>query len=326
MAQKGRPKKTGSMPKASSDNRTEFYCSRCGKAYKTQRGNFPYNQSSLYAGNNHYSTICCSCVDELFEHYTEALGSERAAIRRICGKLDMYYSDDVFDMTNKASMEASRVSLYISRLALKQNKDKTYDTTLDQDNGSELEREASTSIKQKTRKFFGEGFESSDYEFLESQYNDWTSQYECQNKTQEELFKNLSFAQLNILKAQRAGDSRKVTETTKVFQDLLKMQNITPSQRNDNALADQNTIGMLIRKWETERPIMEPLPEWRDPDGIVRYITVYFLGHLCKMMGIKNRYSRLYEQEMDKYRVERPEYEEDDDALFDAVFGGQVDE
>ena len=91
-------------------------------------------------------------------------------------------------------------------------------------------------------------------------------------------------------------------------------------------MAEQNTFGTLIRKWENEKPIPEPDEEWKDVDGIVRYITVYFLGHLCKMMGIKNSYPRMYEAEMAKYKVEKPEYEDDDEALFDAVFGGELDD
>ena len=38
------------------------------------------------------------------------------------------------------------------------------------------------------------------------------------------------------------------------------------------------------------------------------------------MMGLKNSYSKMYEDEIAQYKVDRPEYENDDEALFDAVF------
>ena len=46
------------------------------------------------------------------------------------------------------------------------------------------------------------------------------------------------------------------------------------------------------------------------------------------MMGLKNGFSKLYEQFMKKYTVEKPEYDDDEDneALFDAIFGGTVDD
>ena len=319
MAQRGRPRKTDTRPNASSDDRTSYRCTRCGRDYKVQRGNFPYSQSSLNDGNNHYSPICYTCVDELFEHYSKVLGSETAALRRICSKLDMYFSLDVYAMTEKSSMDASRIGMYASKLGLKSFKGKTFDTTMDEERDGN-EDELRFTVPKKVRKFFGEGFDNSDYEFLNDQYNDWVSRYECKTKAQEDLFKDLSFAQLNVVKAQRNGDIKKVNECIAAKQTIMKSQAITPLQRNDSALGDQNTFGTLIKKWEDERPIPEPAEEWKDVDGIVHYITVYFLGHICRMFGLQNRYSRLYEQEMSKYRVERPEQEEDAEVTFETTF------
>ena len=42
------------------------------------------------------------------------------------------------------------------------------------------------------------------------------------------------------------------------------------------------------------------------------------------MIGIKNNYARMYDEEMNKYKVEKPQYEGDDEALFDSVFGGAI--
>ena len=37
------------------------------------------------------------------------------------------------------------------------------------------------------------------------------------------------------------------------------------------------------------------------------------MGHLCKMLGVKNGYTKLYDEEIDRLRVEKPEYDGDDD-------------
>lgn len=49
------------------------------------------------------------------------------------------------------------------------------------------------------------------------------------------------------------------------------------------------------------------------------------LGHFCKMFGIKNSYNKLYEDAIAEYKVERPEYvdAEDDESVFDAIFGSK---
>ena len=46
------------------------------------------------------------------------------------------------------------------------------------------------------------------------------------------------------------------------------------------------------------------------------------------MMGLKNGYSALYDSYMDKYRAKKKTYEEEEnsEALFDQIFGGQINE
>lgn len=242
-------------------------------------------------------------------------------------KFDIYFDQSLANASRKITKDRSRIHTYVSRANLLQYKDRTYDTTIDEETTPTIDslddvKEKDIKISQKIIKFFGLGFEESEYKFLSDQYDDWVSRHECRTKTQEELFKNLCIAQLNIQKASQGLIQMKVDAAMSAFQQLLDSANLKPKQTNDNTLADQNTFGTLIKKWENEKPIPEPEKEWEDVDGIVKYITVYFLGHLCKMMGIKNSYARAYEQEMAKYKVEKPEYEDDEEALFDAVFGG----
>ena len=304
-----------------------YKCCTCGKKYTKQSGNFSYSQSPLYKGNNSFLPICNNCLENLVEQYTELLGSQNEAIKRVCLHWDMYFSESLLNSTKKIDANRSRIKCYVKNCNLQQHAGKTYDTYLKEINSEridtindleELKQDKEIKVSQKTIKFFGLGYTPEQYRFLQDQYDDWTHRHECRTKSQEEVFKNLCIAQLNIQIAQQTGG--KVKDAMDSFQNLLGTANLKPCQTNENALADQNTFGTLIKKWENEKPISEPDPEWKDVDGIARYIHIYFLGHLCKMMGIKNSYSRMYDEEMEKYRVEKPEYEGDDEALFDAVF------
>ena len=305
-----------------------YKCCTCGKKYKKQSGNFSYSQSPLYKGNNSFLPICNNCLENLVEQYTELLGSQNEAIKRVCLHWDMYFSESTLNSTKKIDANRSRIKNYVKNCNLFQNAGKTYDTYLKEINSERIDtindledikqQDKEIKVSQKTIKFFGLGYTPEQYRFLQDQYDDWTHRHECRTKSQEEVFKNLCIAQLNIQIAQQTGG--KVKDAMDSFQNLLGTANLKPCQTNENALADQNTFGTLIKKWENEKPISEPDPEWKDVDGIARYIHIYFLGHLCKMMGIKNSYSRMYDEEMEKYRVEKPEYEGDDEALFDAVF------
>ena len=174
-------------------------------------------------------------------------------------------------------------------------------------------------ISQKTLAFWGMGFAPDDYVYLNNKYDDWTSRHECKTKAQESIFQKICLMELQILKAAQKGD--KIDGLMKSFNDLLGSANIKPVQNKDNSLADQNTFGTLIQKWENEKPIPEADPEWADVDGIKRYISTWFLGHLCKMLRIKNSYSDLYDEKIAKYTVEKPVYEEDAEMSFDDIFG-----
>jgi len=102
---------------------------------------------------------------------------------------------------------------------------------------------------------------------------------------------------------------------------------IKPSQTNSNALTEAKTFGQLIEKWEDEydggKPIPEPDEEFKDPDNMGILVDVFMKGHLAKMMGLKNGFSRLYDKYMSKYTVKQPEYNEDSDseAIFEQIFG-----
>ena len=184
--------------------------------------------------------------------------------------------------------------------------------------------ENSRTLKQAKRRF-GDGYTNPELLFLENQYQDWIKRYPCENKAQEVLYENVCRTQLNIDKKQKQGKDTK--DDLKTLQDLMSSLQIKPSQTNSNALTEAKTFGQLIEKWEDEwdggKPIPDPDDDFKDPDKIGTLVDVFFKGHLAKMMGLKNGFSRLYEKYIKKYTVTKPEYDEDTDseAIFEQIFG-----
>ena len=250
---------------------------------------------------------------------------------------DLYYNDKVFDTAikqyNKDNTSASVIACYMRVVKLYQYRNKNYNTTIN-DRFEETKKESflmssyskqeieDNEIVEKAEKFFGSGFEPNDYLYLQEQYDDWVTRHECQTKTQEELFKQICFTQLKLLKADRSGEDTR--DLNKTYLELMAAGKLQPKQNSGETMADNQTFGTLIDKWENTRPIPEIDEDLRDVDKIGLYIDVFFKGHLSKMMGLKNGLSNLYTRYMKKYTVEKPEYDDDSDgeALFDAVFGG----
>ena len=307
---------------------TKYRCVTCGKKYSKQDGNFQVSYSHLFKGNNGYLPFCRTCVDQYFQQLVGYYsGNENHAIERCCQLFDWYYTEDVISMMDKSAAGKSRILMYPSKMGMAQIKDKgtTYlDTVKDKNTDKVMSTEdlivpdgvpkKASNVSKETVMFFGFGYTDEEYQYLENEYQSWTTRHECKTKAQEEIFKGLCIAQLTIRRAQQGGTNKEFTDAMKTFQDLLGAANLKPSQTNDNALVEQNTFGTLIRRIENERPIRDPLPEWRDVDDIERYINTYFLGHMAKLVHVKNDHSDMYERELAKHTVTPPQYDGGDDA------------
>ena len=263
---------------------------------------------------------------ELEEYYIE-----KKTIKRICMMNDIYYSDKVFENALKSNTN-TMLAAYMKTVNLIQYRKKTFDKTIEEE---EIILEEETvddyddtknlkKVNKKTVRFFGTGFSEDDYEFLQQEYVDWTTRHECKTKAQEEVFKQICFTQLELLKATRAKQDTKDLRAT--FQKLLETAKLQPKQNHSDTMSETQTFGTLIDKWENTRPLPEIDEELKDVDKIGLYVDVFFKGHLSKMMGLKNAFSNLYTKFMKKYTVDKPEYNSDDNSevIFDAVFGNHT--
>lgn len=163
------------------------------------------------------------------------------------------------------------------------------------------------------RLHWGKGYELEDYLYLENEYETLINSYESDSYAQQMLFQEIAHKRLEIQKKREQNNSTE--KEVKTLQELLGSSNIKPVQETGANAAEQATFGTLIKKYENEHPIPEPDPAWKDVDGIKKYISIWFLGHLCRMLGINNDYSQMYDDEIAKYKVEAPEYEEEDEGV-----------
>jgi hypothetical protein len=318
----------------------KFECLYCGKSYVDTSY---YNSNSIFYSNGKLP-YCKQCIEKLYQNlldkYTNDgdLYPERRAVKRLCMAFDVYYKEDVFNSALKnfreSEVKTSPMSQYMRIIQLFQyNRYKeTYDNTIvneerimqiQSDINIDMYTDESDDFKvdEKTINFFGAGFRDEDYKFLQREYDDWTARHECKTKTQEEIFKDICFNRLQNWRALQRGEETK--DITAAFQKMLDSGKLQPKQNSGDTMADNQTFGTLIDKWENTRPLPEIDDELKDVDKIGWYIDVFFKGHLSKMMGLKNGLSNMYTKFMKKYSVEKPEYsdEENSEILFDAIFG-----
>lgn len=299
-------------------------CCKCGLT-TTDLKKFPLSFSKIYACNDYRIPVCKDCMDDLYNNiYLPMLDSDEEAVRRICSKFDIYYNPEIVQKMRDGSRPKKRMSYYIQRTTLQQYANRTYDTTLEEealasksiDTFEDMNKEHE--ISEETIKFWGFGFLPEDYEYLDNRYVEWSTSYNIQSKAMESIFQKICMMELQILKGIQKNE--KVDALYKQLNDFMNAAGIQPKQSSENTMSDTACFGTLIKRWEDEEPIPEPKPEWRDIDGIRRYISVYFLGHLSKMFGFKNDWSKLYEEEIAKYTVNKPDFT-DVEISYEDIFG-----
>lgn len=299
-------------------------CPHCGEWLA--RSNF-YKSSKYGLG---YYPICKKCVISKVEQIKDKddkPNETKESVINMCREMDIPYVDSLYEScahtiyneTGEKVKSSPFKQMLTSLLSLPQYINQTFkDSELPSDYENNGMR---GNVKKQTIKRFGSGFTNDDYLFLQDEYDDWVTRYECSTKAQEELFIRLCFKKLEIRRATIQGKPTKDLDES--YQKLMSTANITPRQNSLDTLSEGQSVGQLIQKWEVERPIPECDPELKDVDHIGQYIDVFYKGHMAKMLNLKNSLQNIYESFMRKFTVTRPEYQEDDDSeeLFDKIFG-----
>lgn len=330
---------------------SKYYCTRCGRGHKSQKGNFPASQSPLFAANNGCITVCRDCLEEIYRHYRAVLGDgndDRAAIRRVCMKFDIYWSPDIYAMLDKVESSKSRILAYISKANLYQFKDRTFDDTLDEEAAlaadervlvaaaiggagneySEVDDPTESPVSPELVKFWGTGLAPSLYLELQNRFDYWCEELNTDQDSMDAGTKSV-LRQICNLEVQSNKDMAAGKSTDKLagmINTLLGSANLKPVQKKEDekdAALDKIPYGVWIRRIEEKHPIPEASPEFQDVDGIVKYISTWFFGHISHLLGLKNMSCKLYEDKIAEMKIERPELEEEDDEdVFNIVFGG----
>lgn len=305
-------------------------CTCCGTEYSKATSFYVAPNTPLYRNNGGRMTVCRGCIDTMFDEYKELYGEEDA-IRRICMKFDVYYSPTLVESSREKQGSRTRMSAYFSLCNLSSCIGKTYDTTIREENDLAVQSYNDLEAQRDDSKFivtkdhihdWGLNFSASEYEFLENEYQDWRAKCVINGKSKEMLVRDLCILKLQQNKAILDNKIDVYTKLTDTFQKTLDRAQLTPKIEAANDKAAEKPLGVMIKMFEDHDPIPEPLEEWKDPDHIIHFTSIYVLGHLMKMLGIKNPHADLYEREMAKYRVDMPDLEDaDDEDVFDALLG-----
>lgn len=316
-------------------NNEYIYCPICGE-WQSAKINF-YTSQFSEDGYNHYGCKSCILKEATDVNKDGAFVDNKDKTKAVLMKLDLPFIeslyDDLYDKVDKTGFVDKRggtvaFPAYITIIKSLPNYSKLqWKDSKFNDTSERIDLLPTKEVRKGIIKLFGDGLTTQDYLFLQDQYDDWKARTQVDTKSQETYIVNICMIQLQIHNAQKAGkDTSKLLDTLNKLMDAARLQ---PKQNVGNASTDDLTFGQLIEKWEQEKPIPEPEEQFKDVDGIGKYIRVWFAGHLAKALGLKGGRTEEYEQEIKKYTVEKPQAQDGEassDELYQALFGSDGDE
>lgn len=324
-------------------NSDRAQCTKCGVAYGRRKGNFPVNYSILYKGTG-YIPVCKDCIDAMYNTYLAQCGDARDAVHQMCRKLDLFWSDKVYDMVAAKNTPRSMMTQYIAKTNTSAYIGKSYDDTLQAEGTMWTFRSDAVKdvpietaeqqdaeqddellpVDPEVEAFWGPGYTPKMYLELEQRRSYWMSRFPAGVELDigtEALIRQICSLEIDINRDRAAG--RSVDKSIATLNTVLNNTKLKPTQKNsedmDASLAAV-PMGVWLYRYENKRPLPEIDDDLKDVNGIKRYIFTWF-GHVLKMLGVKNKYSQLYDEEIERLRVEKPEYDGDDDELFFSSIG-----
>ena len=314
-------------------------CARCGKTYQKRKGNFRVSYAACHKGLG-YLPVCCDCIDSLYNTYLAQCNNTKDAVRQMCRKLDLYWNESAYESVEKKSTTRTIMSQYIQRINTMTYAGKSYDDTLSnegtlwsftgqpsqvehqvvvqpraaEDDATELD-----DIPEEVIAFWGSGYTAEMYLELEQRRSYWMSRLPDGTEIDigtEALIRQICPLELDINKYRAAG--RDVDKLVANLDKLIGSAGLKPGQKKQedaDAALTNTPLGVWLYRYENKRPLPDVDEELKDVNGIRKYVFTW-MGHLCKMLGLKNAYSQLYEDEIARLRVDKPEYDGDDDELF----------
>lgn len=132
------------------------------------------------------------------------------------------------------------------------------------------------------------GWDKDDALKLEEYYQDLIGTYEHDTPIQKSIYRNISVAQMQADEAIAQGKSNDYKKYMDVISGLMNDAKIKPLQHTGVDDKGLNTWGEWVKKIEETEPIPEPTEEFKDVDGIRKYIDKWFVKHMKKVFGLED--------------------------------------
>lgn len=277
-------------------------CVRCERNLEPTRNFFRINTSDPAFPDGRYP-VCRECCEALVRD--EITGHK--AFLKILMTINRAFEEDLFNECYR-----DRVT-YLKRM--QGNGKNTLKEFLDSDSlfskeSFEMKEEALDKLTPEELRdcelYWGVGdYNEDDYIYLLSRYESYCNAYDVDSPSFEGIIAQICQIELDARKKKIKGQ-----DTKKDLELMIKLMNtagISPSQEKESKNNDAQTFGNWVKIWENEKPVPEPLPEFKDVDGIAKYMRNNFLSPMLSSLEANNPYEEEYQEHIDEFGISQEE-------------------
>ncbi len=275
-------------------DKKQFICTACGDPHPEK--DYYRSASPMYKAIGRLP-ICIDCIVDIFNTELDKNNNNlKMTMYIVCRLFNIYYDDNLFMAAQGQSEKkgTNLVQIYFQKVnSLPQYRGKTFADSVFLEEKDKIDvvdfidDEENFEVDINMISKWGKGLPPDDYRYLEEVYGSLIAIYDHKTPIQIMLYEDIARTRLAAQQALRAG---RITDYEKMMSTVSKLMqdaSIKPSQENssDEGLS---TWGQWIKKIEETEPIPEATDEFKDVDGIRKYILQWFTSHFYKILGIDN--------------------------------------
>jgi hypothetical protein len=196
----------------------------------------------------------------MYAIFLESLNSHQKATLQMCRLLNLEYNELALESALKQAETANSDTIfgYYRAKLLIQLRTNVKDTDIDfsyKDNvvinmGADIP--SATDVSPEVVQFWGAGYETHQYRWLEDTLDSWKMTHRCDTKGEETLLREIVFKQFEIEKAR--SEEGNTASLVKELQDLMKTASVDPSKANLSGAGRNDTFSSFIKMIESGEP------------------------------------------------------------------------
>jgi hypothetical protein len=275
-------------------DKKQFICTACGEPHPER--DYYRSASPMYKAIGRLP-ICIDCIVDIFNKELDKNNNNlKMTMYIVCRLFNIYYDDNLFLAVQGQSEKKGTnfVQIYFQKVnSLPQYRGKTFadSTFLEEKDKVDVvdfvDDDENFEVTPNMVSKWGKNLNQDDYRYLEEVYGSLIAIYDHKTPIQKMLYEDIARTRLAAQQALRSNQILNYEKMMSTVSKLMQDASIKPSQENgtDEGLS---TWGQWIKKIEETEPIPEATDEFKDVDGIRKYILQWFTSHFYKILGIDN--------------------------------------